>query len=349
MKRLLSDPPPRRRGWKSWLAALLGGAGAAQAAASGTPVAPAPAPVTRAPSTVAAPQAPAATATAGASMAVPAVAPAGGSASSRAPVVIYKTTPEAKLKLHFARPESERFPGLRPCVVFFHGGAWRSGDPKQFMAYAQKLAEVGVIGISAQYRLMRDGDDLPLRAVQDARSVMRYLRAKAAQLGCDAQRIGAGGGSSGGHLAAMAAVANAPAVAGKPAAASMLDDPSDDLSISPRPQALFLMNPPLNLERYDRPVPVEQRRQLSPTLLMDATLPPTWIFHGTADKVVPFSQAAEFRDRARSLGAGEVTLQAFPGRIHGFFNAKRGGADFDATVTGIVNGLKKLGWVSDKS
>lgn len=265
-------------------------------------------------------------------------------------MVIYKTTPDAKLKLHFARPEPDRFPGLRPCVVFFHGGAWRSGDPKQFMVYAQKLAEVGVIGISAQYRLMRDGDDLPLHAVQDARSVMRYLRAKAAQLGCDVQRIGAGGGSSGAHLAAMAAVGNAPPVAGKPAVASVLDDPSDDLSISPRPQALFLMNPPLNLERYDRPVPVEQRRQLSPTVLMDATLPPTWIFHGTADKVVPFSQVTEFRDRARSVGGGEVTLQAFPGRNHGFFNAKRGdGGDFDATVTGIVNGLKKLGWIDAKS
>lgn len=282
-------------------------------------------------------------------MAAPVAVPPGGSALSRAAVVIYKTTPDAKLKMHFARPEPERFPGLRPCVLFFHGGAWRSGDPKQFMAYAQKLADVGVIGISVQYRLMRDGDDLPLHAVQDARSALRYVRAKAAQLGCDVQRIGAGGGSSGGHLAAMAAVANAPAVAGKPAAANPLDDPSDDLSVSPRPQALFLMNPPLNLERYDRPVPVEQRRQLSPTVLMDATLPPTWIFHGTADKVVPFSQITEFRDRSRALGGGEVTVQAFPGRGHGFFNAKRGdGGDFDATVTGILSGLKKLGWIDEK-
>ena len=347
MKRLLSDPPPRRRGWRSWIAALLGGAGAAQAAPE-TPVAPTPPPATRAPANAA--SAPAPVVAASASAPVPAAAPAAASALSRASVVIYKTTPDAKLKLHFARPEPDQFPGLRPCVVFFHGGAWRSGDPKQFMVYAQKLAEVGVIGISAQYRLMRDGDDLPLHAVQDARSVMRYLRAKAAQLGCDVQRIGAGGGSSGAHLAAMAAVGNAPPVAGKPAAASVLDDPTDDLSISPRPQALFLMNPPLNLERYDRPVPVEQRRQLSPTVLMDATLPPTWIFHGTADKVVPFSQVTEFRDRARAVGGGEVTLQAFPGRNHGFFNAKRGdGGDFDATVTGIVNGLKKLGWISDKS
>jgi len=312
-----SDSPRRHGGWKSWLAAILGGAGAAQAAAPAAPAAP-PAEPPAAPRPAAADAAP---------------------ALARADVLIYKPDVKPKLKLHLARPDAGRFPGPRPCIVFFHGGGWRSGDPKQFQAYASRLAELGVIGISAQYRLMRDGDELPLEAVRDARSALRFVRAKASQLGCDVQRIGAGGGSSGGHLAAMTAV---PA----PKGGLALDDSADDLGVSPRPQALFLMNPPLNLERYDRPVPVEQRRQLSPTLLMDAGLPPTWIFHGTADKVVPFSQATEFRERARALGAGEVTVQAFSGKGHGFFNAKRGdGGDFEATMTGIVAGLKKLGWI----
>jgi hypothetical protein len=43
-------------------------------------------------------------------------------------------------------------------------------------------------------------------------------------------------------------------------------------------------------------------------------------------------------------------VQAFPGRGHGFFNAKRGhGDDFETTVNGIYNGLKKLGWIDAKS
>lgn len=310
------EPPRRLGGWKRWLAAIVGGAGAGAA-----PAAPPPGPASAQPP------------------AAPMPAAADAAALARADVLVYKPDVKPRLRLHLARPDAGRFPGPRPCVVFFHGGGWRSGDPKQFQAYASRLAELGVVGISAQYRLMRDGDELPLDAVRDARSALRFVRAKAGALGCDAQRIGAGGGSSGGHLAAMTAIV--PAKNGL-----ALDDPGDDLAVSPRPQALFLMNPPLNLERYDRPVPVEQRRQLSPTLLMDAGLPPTWIFHGTADKVVPFSQVTEFRDRARSLGAGEVTVQAFAGRGHGFFNAKRGdGQDFEATVNGIVAGLKKLGWV----
>ena len=325
-----ADPPRRLGGWKGWLAAIVGGAGAAHAAAPETiPTAPA--------------VPPASAATPPAVAAAPASPPAAermDSPLSRVDMLVYKTVGTQRLKLHFARPSPERFPGPRPCIVFFHGGAWRTGDPKQFMPYAKRLAEYGVIGISAQYRLMGEDDGLPIKAVQDARSALRFVRAKAARLGCDVQRIGAGGGSSGAHLALMTAVAARPGPAGS------IDDGSDDLSVPSRPQALFLMNPPLNLERYDRPVPVEQRRQLSPTLQIDASLPPTWIFHGTADKVVPFSQATEFRDRARELHAGEVTLQPFPGRGHGFFNAKRGdGEDFDATIAGIVAGLRKLGWI----
>ena len=326
-----ADSPRRRSGWKGWLAAIVGGAGAAHAAAPET-----------APSGPAVPpaSAPAQPSVAPRSASAPAAGEAADSPLSRVDMLVYKTAGTQRLKLHFARPSPERFPGPRPCIVFFHGGAWRTGDPKQFMPYAKRLAEVGVIGISAQYRLMGEDDSLPIKAVQDARSALRFVRAKASRLGCDVQRIGAGGGSSGAHLALMAAVA------AKAGPAGSIDDTTDDLGVSPRPQALFLMNPPLNLERYDRPVPVDQRRQLSPTLQIDASLPPTWIFHGTADKVVPFSQVTEFRDRARELHAGEVTVQAFSGRGHGFFNAKRGdGEDFDATIQGIVAGLRKLGWI----
>lgn len=335
-----SSETPSRQGvlWQSWLAAVVSGAGAANVAA--TPVEPPP--VDR--------STPAARASSGSAGISGHSVPGGGAKNvvsavtqagvSGADVVVYKVVGEQKLKLHIARPSPDKFPGPRPCVVFFHGGAWRTGDPKQFMPFARRLADAGVIGISAQYRLMGDDDVLPLHAVQDARSALRAIRAKAGQLGCDADRIGAGGGSSGGHLAVMAAVPARPGPLGS------IDDASDDLKVSPRPQALFLMNSPLNLERYDRPVPMKQRRQLSPIQQIDAGLPPTWIFHGTADKVVPFAQAAEFRDRARALGAANVSIQAFNGRGHGFFNAKRGsGEDFEATVAGILDALKVLGWV----
>lgn len=323
MTRFSSGPARRRGGWKGWLAALLGGASAAQAAPPQPATPPAP------PAAPAAPQARAA---------VP------EARLSRSDEMIYKTTSNTRLRLHFAWPSEQRFSGPRPCVVFFHGGGWRTGQPKQFMTFAERLAELGVVGISAQYRLMRDGDVLPMAAIQDARSALRFVRAKAAQLGCDPNRIAAGGGSSGGHLAAMTAVLVDPKA---PAPAGPIDDPADDLAVSARPNALFLMNAPLNLERYERPVPADQRRQLSPALRVDAQWPPTWVFHGTADKLVPFAQAGEFRDRVKAAGGPEVAVQGFNGRGHGFFNANRGdGKDFDATLATMVAALKKLGWIA---
>lgn len=165
-----------------WLAALVGGAGAAHGSAA-EPVPPAEPPAAQQRSAPPRGAAPAPVA--------PVSGPAGGaspmaeSALSRVDVLVYKVAGSQRLKLHFARPQADRFPGPRPCIVFFHGGAWRTGDPKQFMAYAKRLADIGIVGISAQYRLMGEDEVLPLHAVQDARSALRFVRAKAARLGCD--------------------------------------------------------------------------------------------------------------------------------------------------------------------
>lgn len=323
-------PAGRISGWRRLLTALLGtagvagGAGGVVAATGAPPAAPPQAP---------SPSQPSAAVSAGAGPAAPARA---GASLPMVQAVAYKQLPGQRLMLNIVRPAADRFPGPRPAIVFFHGGGWRNGSPNQFRAFCDAMAEIGVVGISAQYRLMRGDERLPHDAVRDARSALRYVKTHAAALGIDRERVGAGGGSSGGHLAVMTALD------------TRFDDPADDLKQSPRPAALFLMNPPLDLDGYDSPVPQAQRRELSPLhLLGPAGLPPTIIFQGAADQVVPASQAQAFRERALSLGAKDVTLELFKGRTHGFFNAKRGeGKDFDKTVAGMTALLQRLGWVA---
>ncbi len=65
----------------------------------------------------------------------------------------------------------------------------------------------------------------PKECVADGKSAVRYLRVNAARLGLDPNRIAAGGGSAGGHVAA--ATGTLPG----------LDDPADDTSVSSRPNA----------------------------------------------------------------------------------------------------------------
>ena len=85
---------------------------------------------------------------------------------------------------------------------------------------------------------------LPDKAVEDAKSAMRWVRANAARLGIDPNRIVSCGGSSGGHLAASVA------------ALEDFDSPGDDLRISARPNAMLLHYPLLDfLEGGTRTTP----------------------------------------------------------------------------------------------
>jgi acetyl esterase/lipase len=248
--------------------------------------------------------------------------------------VIYKQTTRGPLELHVYLPVAPPPPGGRACMVFFHGGGWKRGSPNQFRAFSAVLAQHGVVGMSAEYRLM-EGDDrlIPTEAIEDARSVLRYVRKYATRFGCDASRIGAGGGSAGGHLAMMTAIK------------SPVEDPHDDLSIDPKPAALIVLNGPTNFDEYPSPVPVEERRKFAAFYQVDKSFPPTLMLHGTNDRVIPYAQVAAFRDKAVQLGVN-VKLVPFEGRGHGFFNKGKGQpGDWERASNEMLAFLHGLGWL----
>ena len=249
--------------------------------------------------------------------------------------VFYKQTSRQTLHMTIVRPAGSDPASGRPCVLFFHGGGWRRGTPQQFLPYCRLLAEHGIVGGSAEYRLLeREEDEIPVEAVSDARSAMRWIRSHATHFGIDPARIGAAGGSSGAHLAAMTALK------------SPVDDVADDLSIDPRPAALVLMNPPCDFDAFASSVPIAERRLYSPYHLVDDSLPPTLMLHGTADRVIPFSQITEFQLRARSVGARQLKVVPFEGRGHGFFNRGKGEpGDYMRIAVEIGNFLGGLGWM----
>jgi acetyl esterase/lipase len=248
--------------------------------------------------------------------------------------IVYKTTTQGDLRMHIVRPMNPPAGRGRPCMVFFHGGGWRRGLPRQFLPFCTLLAQRGVVGMSAEFRLMADDELIPVDAVADARSAMRWIRANAARLACDPARIGAAGGSSGGHLALMTALC------------APVDDPADDLSIDPTPALLVLLNTPLNFDGYASSVPEAQRHRYSPYHLLDANLPPTLAMHGTCDQVVSYRQLQQFEELARALGVKHLKVVPFEGRGHGFFN--RGGGepgDFARTALEIAGFLGEHGWM----
>lgn len=252
---------------------------------------------------------------------------------------IYKTIgDDTKLEIWIYKPEGWKAEDKRPAVVFYHGGGWSGGTPDQFDPHCQHFAKRGMVAFSVEYRLKSRHGSTPVENTQDAKSAFRWVRGHADELGVDPDRIAAGGGSAGGHLAAAIATV-------------ALNDPQDDQTVSAVPNSLMLFNPALNLdfprmqERWGD-LSAETIRSISPYQNVTKDLPPTIIFHGKADTTVPYSTVDDFTKKANELGA-KVNLRGYEGRAHGFFNFKRSEDDYQATVAEAEAFLVELGWLSE--
>lgn len=116
--------------------------------------------------------------------------------------VVYGKAGDRKLLMDVAMPQGQ-VEEPRPCVVVVHGGGWLNGDKSKFRALTLALAERGYVSAAVGYRL---GYEAKFPAgIQDCNAAVRFLRANAARFGIDSDRIGAVGGSAGGHLVGLMA------------------------------------------------------------------------------------------------------------------------------------------------
>jgi gluconolactonase len=117
--------------------------------------------------------------------------------------ITYGKTPEQELKLDIYRPKSGG--DKLPACVLVHGGGWTGGNKEKFRPLAIALAEKGYVVVNIEYRLA-PAAKYPA-GVQDCSLAVRWVRANAKRFGLDPQRIGAWGGSAGGHLVGLLAAA----------------------------------------------------------------------------------------------------------------------------------------------
>ena len=202
-----------------------------------------------------------------------------------------------------------------------------------------------MVAAAADYRVYGRHKTRAVKCVEDGKSAVRWMRAHAKELGIDAKRIAAGGGSAGGHVAACTAVIRG------------FEGEGEDRSISSAPDALILFNPALVLAPVDgeSPFPADRMKslgtrmgtepsKLSPYHHVRQGLPPTIIFHGTADKVVAFKTAKMFARAMKDQG-NRCELRSYEGKGHGFFNYKRDRKAYDQTVKEMDTFLESMGWL----
>jgi acetyl esterase len=248
----------------------------------------------------------------------------------------YKQTAEGPLTLAVVRPPGWKADDRRPAIVFFHGGGWVGGPAGQFNEHSAYFASRGLVCIQVRYRLVPVKTTVPpVTCIQDARSALRWVRSHARELGIDPQRIAGAGASAGGHLAAHAGLVNRG------------DDPADDLAVSARPDALILFNPVLDNGpgNYGAERVGDRVQELSPAHNVTPKAPPSVLFLGSSDKLIPVPTLERFRDRL--VAAGErCELHVYPGEEHGFFNSRnQDGKYYALTVRAADEFLRSLGWL----
>ncbi len=263
--------------------------------------------------------------------------------AGRPELVVYKTIGEVELKLHIFKPPERDAKESSPAIVFFFGGGWVSGNARQFYRQCEYLASRGMLAISAEYRVKNRHGTTPFECVADGKSAIRWVRANAARLGINPDKIVAGGGSAGGHVAACTGVIEG------------LDEKSEDPNISSKPNALVLFNPAVDLVELSKKMGWESRfnnraEELSPLQHVKKGAPPCIIFHGTADRTVPFKSVERF-SAAMKKSRNVCRLVPFEGKGHGFFNYGRDkdNSSFKKTIQEADRFLTSLGFLKDVS
>jgi acetyl esterase/lipase len=110
--------------------------------------------------------------------------------------------PDGPLRTRHYRPAVA---GAAPLLVFFHGGGFVVGDIESHDGLCRIICRDAAIHVlSVDYRLAPE-HKAPA-AVDDCVAAYRWALAHAAELGADPSRVGVGGDSAGGNLAALVAL-----------------------------------------------------------------------------------------------------------------------------------------------
>ncbi len=247
---------------------------------------------------------------------------------------LYKEIDKTKLFLEVYYPQQIEGNKTYPAMVFFFGGGWNGGRITQFKKYGEYFSKRGIVCFLADYRTKKSSKTTPFESLKDAKSAIRFIRKNASNFLIDSTKIIAAGGSAGGHLAAATALIQD------------YNEDTDDMNVSCIPDALVLFNPVIDngpggygYERIGA-----DYKEFSPLHNIKEGAPPTIIFLGSKDQLVPVTTAEYYKlvmDKVNS----RCDLKIYEGAKHGFFNYKHF-KNYKKIVIETDNFLTSLGYLN---
>ena len=205
----------------------------------------------------------------------------------------------------------------RMAIIHLFGGGFSSGSKNAgyIVNDARALGRLGYTNISANYRLTTQG--LWPAQIHDTKAAIRWVRANAAKIGIDADKIAIAGYSAGGLLSLLAAGTDGMAE---------FEGSGGNAGVSSKVQAGIGVYPLANAagNLFPNTLSGEERtkamRAASPTTYIGKTFAPTIFIHGTADVTVPMSSSIDFFNKLHDAGA-PTALTLIQGAAHAFDNS----------------------------
>jgi acetyl esterase/lipase len=225
---------------------------------------------------------------------------------------IFASLPDEDLRLDIYYPRKPPPPGGHPLIIWIHGGGWILGSKRQDV-FVRHFPRYGYAIASLEYRLAAR-DPFPAQ-IRDVRTAASWLSKNASELELDRTKFVVAGQSAGAHLALLLGLTQGESFPGwgpAPPQGSLkaicaLYPPTDLLRLVPpsardnpiHPVALLLG------DRVDRRIALA--RKASPVRYASPGDPPTLLFHGSEDPIVPLEQS-EIMNRRLQAAAVPVRL-----------------------------------------
>lgn len=232
--------------------------------------------------------------------------------------VVYTAMNGEALQMELLTPWTQRYPHEyqttpRPLIVFVQGSSWRTPVLGEKIPQLVQYVNRGYIVATVQHRSSLDGHPFPA-FLQDVKTAIRFLRANAKKYAIDPHRVAIWGTSSGANAAMLVGLTG--------------DDPRYKVDRyadqSDAVDAVISCFAPMDVAatfKYTEKVPGNQllqfclfgpdtkkwpaiEKEMSPLyqVVDGKQYPPFLLFHGDADKTVPYEQMEEMYQRLKENG-----------------------------------------------
>jgi acetyl esterase/lipase len=227
--------------------------------------------------------------------------------------------------------------GPFPVIVSVHGGAFKMGDKRDGQVFPMlEGLKRGYAVVSINYRL--SGEAKWPAQIHDCKAAVRWIRANSKKYKFNPDKIGAWGGSAGGHLSAMLGTSGEvksleDLTQGNPSHSSRVQavvdwfGPTDFLKMDEQLRESKVKNPQHHCI-HDSPESelIGKNLENAPELVKETTPDgyitsddaPFFIQHGLEDNLVPYQGSVILgRKLGQVLGFSKVSLELFAATSHG--------------------------------